>query len=228
MKEILEKLKIISHNEGPFVDRREAGDLLAEALVYLKDPQTVCLGIPRGGLIVARQVARGLGAPLDIVLSRKLGAPQNPELAIGSITEQGEVFLDRGLAHRVGADEDYLNKEKQKQFLEIQRRSKVYRRICPKIDLKDKTVIVIDDGVATGSTIQAALWSIAQEKPHKLVGAFPVGPQDILQKLLQTADEIVCLKVPSALGGVGRFYIHFEQSSEEEILSILKECRGNS
>jgi len=228
MKTAEEKLKICSHNNEPFADRIEAGNLLAEALRHFKGPQTVVLGIPRGGLLVAQQVARGLRAPFDIVLSRKLGAPQNPELAIGSITENGEVFLDQTLARRVGADDRYLKAERARQLLEIKRRREIYRRVCFKIDLRNKVVIVVDDGIATGSTVQAALWSIHQEKPHQLIGAFPVGPEKTLQRLCRTADEMVCLKVPSYFDGVGRFYVNFGQLSEEEVLNILKECGGNS
>jgi putative phosphoribosyl transferase len=222
------KLKIISRNEDPFTDRVLAGDLLAQTLMHLKGPRTVVVGIPRGGLVVARQVARGLGAPLDIVLSRKLGAPQNPELAIGSIAESGEMFLDQSLARRVGASEGYIKQESQRQLAEIQRRREAYRHVCPKIDLQNKHVIVVDDGIATGATVQAALWSVRKEGPHTLTGAFPVGPEDTLQKLCETADEIICLKVPGRLQGVGRFYFHFGQVTEEEVLNILKECGGPS
>jgi len=216
-----EKLKILSRSSNAFTDRVEAGELLAEALIDHAGPQTVILGIPRGGLVVAREVAYRLKAPLDIVLSRKLGAPQNPELAIGAITEEGEVFLDQSLARRVGASEAYLQQESRDQLQEIQRRSGVYRSIRPKIDLRDKDVIVVDDGVATGSTVQAALWSVAQEKPRKITGAFPVGAEDSLLRLCATADEIICLRVPPVLGGVGGFYFHFTQVSDEEVLNIL-------
>jgi len=221
MKTTKEKLKILSRSSETFTDRVEAGELLAEALIDHAGPQTVILGIPRGGLVVAREVAHRLKAPLDIVLARKLGAPENPELAIGAMTEEGEVFLNRPLAVKVGADEDYLKRESRHQFQEIQRRSKVFRSVRPKIDLRDKDVIVVDDGVATGSTVQAALWSVAREKPHKITGAFPVGPQGTLQKLSKTADEIICLKAPPFLGGVGQFYFHFGQVSDEEVLDIL-------
>jgi len=215
------KLKILSHSDDPFTDRVEAGELLAEVLIDHAGSQTVILGIPRGGLVVAREVARRLKAPLDIVLARKLGAPQNPELAIGAITEEGEVFLDEPLARRVGASEDYLQQESRSQLQEIQRRSSVYRNIRPKIDLRDKDVIVVDDGVATGSTVQAALWSIAREKPHKITGAFPVGAEDSLLRLCDTADEIICLKAPPSLGAIGNFYLHFRQVSDQEALEIL-------
>lgn len=217
-----EKLKILSHSSGSFADRIEAGDLLAEALVDYAGPKTVVLGIPRGGLVVAREVALRLKAPLDIVLSRKMGAPENPELAIGAIAESGEIFLDQALAYRVGAGEQYIEQERQNQFLEIQRRSRVYRNIRPKVDLKNKDVIIIDDGVATGSTVQAAIWSVRQESPHKIIGAFPVGPEETLRNLCRSADEIICLKAPPFLGGVGRFYFRFEQVEEKEVLSILE------
>ncbi|MCR4336366.1 MAG: phosphoribosyltransferase family protein [Candidatus Omnitrophica bacterium] len=228
MKTAEHKLNIISRSDEPFIDRIKAGDLLADALGHFKGPQTVVLGVPRGGLVVARQVAHKLKVPFDIVLSRKLGAPQNPELAIGSISETGEVYLDQDLAQRVGADEDYLRGERESQFAEIQRRRKVYRRVCPKIDLRNKIVIVTDDGIATGATVQSAFKSIRQEKPRKLIGAFPVGPEDTLKRLSMLADEIICLKAPSFLEGVGQFYFNFGQVSEEEVLNILKECRESS
>jgi putative phosphoribosyl transferase len=227
MKTAEEKLRIVTRSDEVFTDRFEAGDLLAEALMELRGPGTVILGVPRGGLVLARQVARRLGAPLDIILSRKLGAPENPELAIGAIAENGEVFLNRPLALRVGADEEYLREEKDRQFLEIQRRRDAYRRVCTKTDLRDKTAIVIDDGIATGATVQAALWSIRQEKPYKLIGAFPVGPEETLVRLAKTADEIICLRVPSNLHGVGQFYFNFGQVSEDDVLNILKECGGS-
>ncbi len=225
MKAAGQKLKIISYDSQPFTDRIEAGDYLAGALTQVRDLQTVVLGIPRGGLIVAKQVADRLQVPLEIVLSRKIGAPQNQEFAIGSITETGEVFIDETSARLVRADSYYLQEEIDNEFLEIQRRREVYRQLCPKIDLKNKVVIVIDDGIATGSTMQAAFWSVRQEKPDKLIGAFPVGPIDTLQRLSQTADQIICLKVPPVFEGVGRFYLNFAQVSEEEILEILKKAQ---
>lgn len=227
MPAIQHKLKVVSRSGERFAGRKEAGRLLTDALCYLKSPHTVVVGIPRGGLVVAREVAYGLDVPFDIVLCRKLGAPSNPELAIGSVTEAGKIFLDKAMAKHLGVSEFYLKKEAQQQFSEIRRRSGLYRRRCPKMDLKHRDVILIDDGVATGSTVQAALWSIRREGPRRLMGAFPVGPEDVLQKLSETADEIICLKVPNALGSVGRFYDRFEQVSEEEVLNILKECGGN-
>ncbi|MDE2027397.1 MAG: phosphoribosyltransferase [Candidatus Omnitrophica bacterium] len=219
------KLNIIKHSNEPFADRREAGRLLGDVLEALKTDQTVVLGIPRGGLVVAKQVAEHLDAPLDIILSRKLGAPMNPELAIGAVTEQGEVFLGDRLVREIGVEEYYLVREKARQMAEIRRRQVAYRKICPKVDLNDKDVIVVDDGVATGSTVQAALWSIHQERPRRLIGAFPVGPEDTLRRLSDSADGIICLRVPSFFQGVGQFYLQFGQVSEEEVLSLLGHSR---
>jgi putative phosphoribosyl transferase len=217
------KLKVLSHSDQPFAGRVEAGELLARSLQHFKGPQTIVLGIPSGGVVVAREVAIGLDAPLDIVLSRKLRAPGNPELAIGAIAENGNVFQDPHLVRMVGADKDYLSREEESQFAHIQERSEVYRRVRSKIDLMNKDVIVVDDGVATGATVQAAFWCIAQEKPRKLIGAFPIGSEDVLHRLCERADEIICLRVPSYLSGVGRFYFDFKQVSENGVLGILEE-----
>jgi predicted phosphoribosyltransferase len=223
---IYNKLRILSRSEEPFLDRIEAGALLGEALIRFKGPQAMVLGIPRGGLVVARQAARGLQVPLDIVLSRKLGAPLDPELAIGSITENGEVFVDQGLVRRLGVDEKYVQDEWQRQLVEIRRRQRIYRQKCFKTVLRNKDIILIDDGVATGATVQAALWSIRQENPHRIIVAIPVGSEETLLNLCEAADEVICLKSPLLLQGVGRFYLDFEQVSEEEVLDILKECAG--
>jgi putative phosphoribosyl transferase len=220
-----ERLHILSRQGHPFVDRIEAGNMLGDVLVSFKGAQTVVVGIPRGGLVVARQAALRLQAPLDIILSRKLTAPENPELAIGAMTEEGHVFIDHDLVFRMGVKESYIEQEKEKQFSEINIRWDLYRRVCPKIDVKEKDVIIIDDGIATGSTVQAALWSIKQDKPRRLIGAFPVGPEETLQRLAQTADEIICLKVPPFLDSVGRYYSHFEPVSDEEVMHILRTSR---
>lgn len=222
-----DRLSILSRSDDPFMDRTEAGDLLGQALHPLAGPQTIVLGIPRGGLVVAREVARRIHAPLDMVLSRKLRAPDNPELAIGSIAETGEFFLDARLAGKVGADEEYVKREKQNQLREINRRRETYRLACPKIDVLGKDVIVVDDGIATGSTVQAAFWSIGREKPNRLIGAFPVGPEKTLRVLAQSVDQVICLKVPPKLVGVGRFYIHFAEISDEDVLKLLRECGGH-
>lgn len=181
------------------------------------------LGIPRGGVIVAAEVSRILNAKLDIVLSRKLGAPDNPELAIGAITEDGRLFLNEGLAARVGADKSYIESEKARQLLEIKDRIKRFRKVKQKISLKGKTVIVTDDGAATGATMQAALMSLRQEKPAKLIAALPVAAGEAVELLADYADEVIALRVPDYLGAIGGFYLDFSQSSDEEVLGILRD-----
>ncbi|MDD5691758.1 MAG: phosphoribosyltransferase family protein [Candidatus Omnitrophica bacterium] len=216
-------VRIISHSNEAFRDRQEAGRLLADELKYLSGKETVVLGIPRGGVIVAAEVSRVLNAKLDIVLSRKLGAPYNPELAIGAVTEDGKVFLNETLASQAGADKGYIESEKARQLLEIKVRIKRFRKIKQKIPLKGKTVIVTDDGAATGATMQAALIALRQEKPAKLIAALPVAAGEAVELLADYADEVIALRVPDYLGAIGAFYLDFSQSSDEEVLGILKD-----
>lgn len=182
------------------------------------------MGIPRGGIIVAGEISRLLKAELDIVLSRKLGAPGNPELAIGSVGEGGELFLNQDLALRVGADKTYIEAEKARQLAEIKNRIQRFRQVKVKVSFKGKTVIVTDDGVATGATMQAALWAIRQEKPKKLIAAIPVAVKESAELLANYADEVIVLRAPEFLNAISQFYLHFGQTSEEEVLGILKEA----
>ena len=218
-------LHIVSRNYAPFIDRKEAGTLLGQELLNegISGPGIVVLGIPRGGLVVAREVARILNADLDIVLSRKLGAPGNPELAIGAVAEDGKVFLHRMLVENLGVSDAYIQEEKARQMAEIARRSVLIRRVLPKVPLARKHVIVTDDGVATGATMQAALWVVKQEKPSRLTGALPVGPEETLASLAQDADEITCLRAPYGFSAVGQFYRIFPQTEDIEVLAIMRE-----
>ena len=222
MKRSEKKLIIISNESGPFADREEAGRLLSRELKAYKGNNTVVLGIPRGGMIVAGSIARELGCGLDIIISRKLRAPGNPELAIGAVTENGKVFLNGGFAGASGADKGYISGEVAYQLGEIQRRISLFRAVKPKIGLKGKTVIVTDDGLATGLTMQAALWSARQENPEMIIAALPVAPQDSLEMIAETADRTVCLRVPRFFYGVGQFYRDFSQTDDEEVLEILR------
>lgn len=204
-------------------DRLQAGQLLGEALLALRLRKPVVLGIPRGGLITAREVASVLGGELDIVLARKLRAPYNPELAIGAITESGKVFLDETLVSSLDISPEYLDQEKRYQLAEIGRRLKLIREVLPKTPLSGRLVVVTDDGVATGSTMQAALWAARHEKPEKLVCALPVGPEETIERLSKACDELVLLRLPPSFAAVGQFYLRFEQVEDEEVLEILRE-----
>ena len=218
-------LRIISDSSEPFRDRIEAGRLLAGELEKINSKKTVVLGIPRGGIIVANEIALGLEAQMDVVLAHKLGAPENKELAVGAVCENGMLFVNKTIAPYVGADDRYIEREKSYQLQEISRKVQLYRSILPKISLKERITIVTDDGVATGATMQAALWAIQQEKPKKLILALPVGPEDTVTKLSEDADETICLRTPLNFEALGRFYLSFSQVDDEQLLQILEHER---
>lgn len=218
----MKQFTVIDHSSGRFDDRAWAGKELARALGKIDAQETVVLGIPRGGVVVAQYLAREVGASLDIILARKIGAPGNPEFAVGAISEDGHVYLNQEYARQAGADEAYIEGEKQRQMAEIKRRAAIFRKVHPQIPLKDRTVIVTDDGVATGATFEAALWSVRCEKPRKLIAAIPVGPEDTLRRLAQEADDLVCLRMPETFYALSQFYVHFEQVDDERVLEILR------
>lgn len=217
------KLRIVSYSDESFKDRQEAGRLLAAVLGDLPDQDTVILGIPRGGMVIANEIFRLRGSELDIVLSHKLGAPGDPELAIGSVGEDGKLFLNEDLARRVGADKAYIETEKARQLTQMKDRIELFRRFKAKVALKDKTVVVADDGVATGVTMQMALWTSRREGPKKLIAAVPVGARESVEFLAGYADEVVVLRVPPGLGAISHFYENFGPTSDEEVLDLLKE-----
>jgi len=204
-------------------NREEAGRTLASALSSFKGTEVVVIGIPRGGLPVAREVADALGAPLDIIVVRKLGAPGQPELGIGAVVDgdHPRVIFNQGVIEQLGVSEEYLQGEIAKQLKEIKRRETEYRGGRPPIALGGKTVIVIDDGIATGSSIRAALRGVRRAKPKRLVLAVPVAPPETCEALRGDADEVVCLETPEDFFAVGQFYRDFHQVSDEEVKNIL-------
>lgn len=218
------KLSVLSDSSESFKNRKEAGKLLAAALRGLSGKDTVVLGVPRGGMVVASEIFRVLNSELDVVLSRKIGAPGNPELAIGAVAEDGKLFLNEELAFHVGADKTYVEIEKTRQLTEIKNRRQLFRQCKAKVSLKEKTVIVTDDGVATGATMQAALWVSRQDEPKKLIAAVPVGALETVEFLADYADELLVLRAPRYLGAISQFYEHFDQTSDEEVMEILREA----
>lgn len=218
-------VRIISCSSEPFRSREEAGEQLAGWLSRLSNRRPVMLGIPRGGIIVAHQAALRLKADLDVVLSHKLGAPYNPELAIGAVFEDGTHFVNKMMAAYTGADEDYIRREKAVQLDRITERARQYRKVLPKVSLSGRLVLVTDDGVATGASMQAALWAIRKQNPSRVVLALPVGPEDAVRKLGEHADETVCLKTPPDFQALSRFYLQFGQVDDEQVLEILKKER---
>ena len=205
-----------------FKDRRDAGKQLAARLAFLKgQPHVIVLGIPRGGVVVAAEIARALHAPLDVFLAHKLGAPFNPELAVGAITSTGEVLLDELLVTELRLSEKELAREVAQQRKEIARRLAAFRRNRPPLDLQNKTVVIVDDGIATGSTMLAALRALRRQKIARLILAIPVGPPETLQRLACECDQVVVLDTPEPFWAVGRFYLQFGQTSDEEVIQLL-------
>jgi putative phosphoribosyl transferase len=209
-----------------FVDRQEAGRRLAEVLADLKGEDVVVLGIPRGGVVVAAEVARAYGWPLDTVIPRKIRAPGNPELGLGAIAP-GVRVLDQRMLDVLGVSEQYLEREIAEEEREIERRSEAYRRGRPAVDVKDKVVVLVDDGIATGGTATAAVrWAKAQGA-RKVILAVPVAPAEGVRNLAREADEVVCLETPEPFYAVGQWYQEFPQTSDEEVLQILDEARSS-
>jgi len=214
--------RIISRSSEVFADRAAAAELLAEKLQHLKSERPVVLGIPRGGVVIAEHLARALEGDLDVVLAHKLGAPANQELAIGAVCEDGTCFIDERIARAVAASEDYLEGERRRQVELMQHRIARYREVLSKTELRDRVVIVTDDGVATGSTMKAAIWAVRQEGPQRTIAALPLGPSDTVEELAEIADEAICLETPPYFAAIGQFYRHFDQVEDSELLEILQ------
>ena len=217
------QLRILSFSSAPFRDRGEAGKLLAGELSEYRGQNAVVLGIPRGGIAVAREIAQALDAGMDIVLAHKLGTPGHEELAMGSVSEDGTLFLNREIVREFDIGETYIQQEKARQLTEIKRRTEFIRQVWPKIPLEGRIVIVTDDGVATGATTQAALWAVKLEHPKKLIAAIPVGPEDTIRRLAEDVDEMLCLRVPAQFSAVGQFYEQFNPVEDEDVLTILRD-----
>ncbi len=208
---------------GPaFRDRREAGRRLAGELTpFAGRDDVVVVALPRGGVPVGSEVAAALGAPLTLLVVRKLGAPGNPELAIGALASDGTLVVDRDLIEELAVSEEYLDGEIAAQQAEIERRTSAYGQESVKPDVAGKTVILVDDGVATGSTIEAGLAALRESDPAELVAAVPVGSRDVLDRLGGMADRVVCVEKPDMVFGVGAWYDDFTQTTEREVRRAL-------
>lgn len=204
-----------------FSDRNEAATHLAERLKTYKGKNPLILAIPRGAVTMGQIIADKLGGELDVVLVRKLRAPHQPELAIGSVNEGGWTFI-ADFAELYGASRDYIESEKRLQMETIRQRRAQYTPIRPPIDPSGRIVIVIDDGLATGATMISALHGLRASTPARLVCAVPVAPPDTLAKVAGMADEVVCLEAPEFFQAVGQFYRHFPQVDDDEVIEILK------
>jgi putative phosphoribosyl transferase len=206
-----------------FQDRREAGQALARELSsYKGNSNLIVLGIPRGGVVVGHEIAKALGAPIDVYITRKIGAPHNPELAIGAVASDGTLIIDQQLVRRLGVEQDYIEEESRRQKDEISRRLSEYRGNRPSPQLAGKIVILVDDGVATGATTLVTIRAIKAQDPSELVLAVPVGPRDSIESLRQEVDKLICLHAPEIFWAVGAFYNVFDQTSDAEVKALLQ------
>ena len=206
-----------------FQDRQDAGRKLGELLKHkLKNDDHIILGLPRGGVVVAEEVAKTLHAPLDLLCPRKLGAPLNPELAIGAVGPSGTLFLFKDLIDRLHISQDYLLKKQAEEIQEAKRRMVAFRPHKSPLSLKGKTVLIVDDGLATGATMRVAISEAKHLQAKKVVMAVPVAPCDTFEELQQLTDESYCLEIPQDFLAVGQFYTDFDQISDAEVLNIMK------
>jgi len=205
-----------------FRDRQEAGLRLAAALEVYRKEAPVVVGLTRGGVPVASEVARALGAPLDALVVRKLGAPMQPELALGAITEAGGRWIDDGLVAHTRTPPEALHAVETRERIVLEERIARCRAVRPREPLAGRTVIVVDDGIATGATVRAALWALRRERPAKLVLAVPVAAASSLRGLSHLADEVVCLAPIDDLFAVGVWYEDFAATSDATVLFLLR------
>jgi putative phosphoribosyl transferase len=207
-----------------FTDRNEAGYKLALALEDFKG-NGIVLAIPRGGVVVGYVIAEELKLPLDVIIPRKIGAPNNPELAIGAVAEDGTAILDNNLIRYLGVSTKFIIEETERQKQEIHRRLRLYRQDGGYPNVKGLDVIVVDDGIATGSTMKAALASVKNRGAHSVTVAVPVGPPQTIEELEKLADRVVCLYTPEFFQAIGQFYSDFRQTQDEEVIELLRENR---
>jgi predicted phosphoribosyltransferase len=213
-----------------FRDRLDAGRQLAGALLHLKEARPIVLALPRGGVPVAFEVAVALGAPLDVVLVRKIGAPGQPELGLGAVVDgtSPQIVLNEELVQLVRPGQAYLEAEERRQFAEIERRRGLYRPGRAPISLAGRTAIVVDDGIATGGTMKAVLLALRNSGVGRLVLAVPLAPADSLEELSPLADEVVCLMSPEPFYSVGSHYRDFTQTTDDEVIHLLARAAKNS
>ncbi len=209
-----------------FADRREAGRRLGAALVRLATEQPVVVGLPRGGIPVAFEVAQALGAPLDVLVVRKLGCPWQPELGLGALGEGGIRLLNESLMRSAGVTRADLARVARREDAELQRRVQRYRGERGPIPVAGRTVVVVDDGLATGFTARAGIEVLRHRGARRIVLAVPVAPADTLSELRPIADEVVCLHTPRTFGAIGQFYDDFAQTSDEDVAGLLAATPG--
>jgi putative phosphoribosyl transferase len=208
-----------------FPDRRAAGQLLARALAHYAAEAPIVIALPRGGVPVGFEVAAALRAPLDVWVVRKLGAPWNPELGMGAVAEGGYLYLSREIVREAGVSEEELARLIEAKRREVAARSRLFRGKRRRPELRGRTVILVDDGIATGGTVAAALGAVRRAGAAKVVLAVPVAAADSLEWLAESADDVVCLSAPARLGAVGNWYEVFHQVDDDEAVALLGRAR---
>jgi predicted phosphoribosyltransferase len=210
-----------------FQDRKDAGGQLAQRLgTYANDSLVIVLALPRGGVPVAYEVARALQAPLDLFLVRKLGVPGREELAMGAIASGGVRVLNEEVVEHLNIPEELLDAVAAKESAELRRREQAYRGDRPVLEVRGRTVILVDDGLATGSTMRAAIAALRRQHPARIVVAVPVAAPLTAEDLAQEVDEFVCLSTPEPFQAVGLWYRDFSQTTDEEIISLLRQAEN--
>lgn len=205
-----------------FTDRNHAGTLLSEKLSSYRSTPGIVVGLARGGVVVASVVAKSLRLPLDVLIVKKIPSPSEPELGVGALAPDGVSYVDWRLAQRVGADEDYMNDQTTKLSDVIREKLVLYRRGRKPFRVKDKVVILVDDGIATGATLEAAVKWLRKKKAKKIVAAVPVAPLEILAKMRPEVHDIVVIEEAADLHAVGQFYKSFPQVDDEEVIALLR------
>jgi predicted phosphoribosyltransferase len=206
-----------------YTDRSDAGRRLAAALEHLRTRDPLVIGLPRGGAVVAAEVARALGAPLDVLVVRKLGAPGQPELGLGAVAEGGVVLLNKRLMRQIRVSKEQLQGTIDRENEEMKRRVDVYRGDREPIEVAGRTVILVDDGLATGSTARAAIGALHHLGAGEVILAVPVGAPSTVRELESMADEVVCLSTPRMLMSIGQHYDDFTQTGDAEVVELLAE-----
>jgi predicted phosphoribosyltransferase len=211
-----------------FQDRADAGRQLAARLTHLKDQHPVVLALPRGGVSVGIEIARALGAPMDLILVRKIGVPWQPELAAAAVVDGDtpQIVENEDVMSALGLGEDFIQEGAARQLEEIERRRRVYLGGRARIDLRGRTAILVDDGIATGATTRAALKAVRRAAPARLVLAVAVAPPDAIAALRPEADEVVCIATPRDFGAISVFYADFHQLDDDEVVTLLEEAAG--